>query len=565
MDSRFRSTLHDRIGASRLFQCYRVGAWRVDPAARELTDGTQTRRLSPRAMGALLLLVEADGAVVSRADLINTIWPDVTVADESLTTAISELRRALDDRHGPQPVIQTVYGGGYRLMVSACPDREFGEMVETGETTRTIRHKTSDLPTVTNRHTFSGDVVSNPRQLHRRTVPSIVVLPFVNMQPDNEDYFVDGIVEEVTAALSRMQDLFVIARQTAYSYKNHAVDARQVGEELGVRYLLEGTVRRSGDRFRVSVQLVETETGTQLWSGRFEESRASQFDLQDEIASLVAGAVFPGIRRSEIQLSRRTRPENLQAYDFVMRALPHFWAHTEEENTRAIELLDEALRVDPNYGVALAYKAWCHAQHACYLWSENPHRDRKIAAAAADQAAIRVSDHAGALTAIGAAYRMVSTDESLAEAFIKTSLEIDPNNAWSWMRLGWLRVSYGRTEEAIDCFRNATRLSPRDPFLFNIYFGMSAALAKDGDLLAAIELLEDGLRSNPSVTWAYRTLAAYYAKLGHRERALGALNKLLTSNPGLTIERLRAGLPQGCSTQEPEYLKILGELGLPQH
>ncbi|MEO1159679.1 MAG: tetratricopeptide repeat protein [Pseudomonadota bacterium] len=280
---------------------------------------------------------------------------------------------------------------------------------------------------------------------------------------------------------------------------------------------------------------------------------------------MVAGAVFPGIRASEAELSRRTRPENLQAYDFVMRALPHFWAHRDEENARAIELLDEALRIDPNYGVALAYKAWCHAQHACYLWSENPHRDRKIATAAADQAAIRVSDHAGALTAIGAAYRMVTTDRKLAEAFIYKSLEIDPNNAWSWMRLGWLRVSDGRTEDAIDCFRNATRLSPRDPFLFNIYFGMSAALAKDGDLLAAIELLEDGMRSNPGVTWAYRTLAAYYAKIGQKERALGALNKLLASNPGLTIERLRAGLPQGCSTREPEYLRILGELGLPQH
>ncbi|MEM9471847.1 MAG: winged helix-turn-helix domain-containing protein, partial [Pseudomonadota bacterium] len=541
MDSKFRSTLHDRIGASRLFQCYRVGDWRVDPAARELTDGTRTRRLSPRAMGALLLLVEADGAVVSRADLINTIWPDVTVADESLTTAISELRRALDDRHEPQPVIQTVYGGGYRLVVSACPDDGFDKPVETTEAKSVVRHKSAELPSVTSRQAFSADVVSNPRQLHRRAVPSIVVLPFANLQPDNEDYFVDGIVEEVTAALSRTQDLFVIARQTAYTYKNHAVDARQIGEDLGVRYLLEGAVRRSGDRFRVTVQLVETETGTQLWSGRFEESRANQFDLQDEIASLVAGAVLPGIRTSEIELSRRTRPENLHAYDLVLRALPHFWAHRDDENRRAIELLDEALRMDPNYGVALAYKAWCHAQHACYLWSENPHRDRKIAAAAADQAAIRVSDHAGALTAIGAAYRMVSTDGKLAEAFIDKSLEIDPNNAWSWMRLGWLRVSYGRTEEAIDCFRNATRLSPRDPFLFNIYFGMSAALAKDGDLLAAIELLEDGLRSNPGVTWAYRTLAAYYAKLGQRERALGALNKLLASNPGLTIERLRAG------------------------
>ncbi|MEO1162094.1 MAG: winged helix-turn-helix domain-containing protein, partial [Pseudomonadota bacterium] len=269
MDNKIRSTLHDKIGASRLFQCYRVGVWRVDPAARELSDGARTRRLSPRAMGALLLLVEAGGAVVGRADLINTIWPDVTVADESLTTAISELRRALDDRHGPQQVIQTVYGGGYRLMVPAWPDDEFPKPAETGEGSNTARRNSTVLPSVAHRQTLSADVASNPRQRHHEAAPSIVVLPFANLEQDNEDYFVDGIVEEITAALSRMQDLFVIARQTAYSYKNRAVDARQIGEDLGVRYFLDGTVRRSGDRFRVTVQLVETETGTQLWSGRF--------------------------------------------------------------------------------------------------------------------------------------------------------------------------------------------------------------------------------------------------------------------------------------------------------
>ncbi|MES0883879.1 BTAD domain-containing putative transcriptional regulator [Roseibium sp. SCP14] len=397
-----------------------------------------------------------------------------------------------------------------------------------------------------------------------RPGPSLVVMPFDTLGPEEDDFFADGVVDEITSALSRIREFFVIARQTAYTYKDRFVDARQVGQELGVRYLVEGTVRRGGDRLRITVQLVETENGTQLWSDRFEGDLSEQFELQDHIASRVAGAIHPSIRASEIDIARRTKPENQQAYDFVMRALPHFWAHRDEGNRKALALLDKALERDPDYGVALAYKAWCHAQQACYLWSENPKRDKSLAISTANQAALCVSDHAAALTAIGAAYTIASTDRELAESFILRSLDMDPNNAWGWMRLGWLGVLFNRTENSHECFRKSIELSPRDPFLFNVYFGMSAAHARENDLPKAIELAEKGLRAGPGVTWAYRMLAAYCARHGDEKKSKYAIEKLIEHNPGLTMERLRAGLPQGYVLSDPEYFEILSGIGLPE-
>lgn len=396
-------------------------------------------------------------------------------------------------------------------------------------------------------------------------IPSVAVLPFTNLSPLQEDeYFADGVVEEITAALSRIRDFFVISRQSAYSYKESSLDARQIGRELGVNYLVEGSVRRGGDQYRITVQLVETKSGTQLWSDRYEGDQSQQFDLQDSIASRVAGAINPSIRASEIRYAKRASPTNRDAYYIVLRAFPHFWAHRAEDNRTALDLFDEALKCDPDYGVALAYKAWCHAQQACYLWSEKPLNDRELAIQTAERAAIVVDDHAGALIAIGATYSIASTERELAKSFIDKALKIDPNNAWGWLRAGWLGVLFGDTENALENFERAMVLSPQDPFMFNVYFGMAAAHAKDGKLDTAISLVEKGLRAGPGVTWAYRMLAAFCTLAGDEDRASEAIDKLFEQNPGLTIERLKAGMPPGYVLSSPEYHGLLKALGVPE-
>jgi len=396
------------------------------------------------------------------------------------------------------------------------------------------------------------------------TIPSVVVMPFDDLGAPDEDFFADGVVEEITSALSRIRDIFVIARQSAYTYKGRFVDVREVGRDLGVRYAVEGTIRRGGERVRITVQLVETETGTQLWSERYEDNMIDIFDLQDRIASHVAGAINPSIRASEIELSKRARPENLQAYDFVLRAFPRFWAHRKEDNQIALELFDEALKRDPEYGVALAFKAWCHAQQACYLWSDDPAEDRIRAIATAEQAVLRAGDNATALTAIGATYSLTTTDYELSESFINRSLAIDPNNAWGWMRAGWLSVIFRRNpDKAMDCFEKALALSPLDPFRFNVLFGMSTVHKLRGDLQGAIRLTREGLRAGAGVTWAYRMLSSYYAQIGDEKNMAAATAQLLRHYPDLTIEKMKKGIPPGITVNQPEYFEGLRKAGIP--
>ena len=404
--------------------------------------------------------------------------------------------------------------------------------------------------------------VSQPQRPHGQ--PSVVVMPFDDLGGGSDDFFADGVVEEITAALSRIRDFFVIARQSAYTYKGRFVDVREIGRDLGVAYAVEGTVRRGGGRVRITVQLVDTETGRQLWSDRFEDASSGLFELQDRIASRVAGAINPSIRASEIERAKRQAPENLQAYDLALRALPHFWAHRKEDNEKALGLFDQALAKDPDYGVALAFKAWCHAQQTAYLWAEDPAAERARALAAADRAALLVHDHATALAAIGAAYSLCTTDQPHALSFIERALALDPNNAWGWMRAGWLRTLNGQMKVAIACFERALALSPFDPFTFNIYFGMGLAYAELGDFARAIELVEKGLHSGPGVTWAYRMLAAYHALAGNQEKAAAALAEFLRHNPGTTMEKLLHGMPPSLIANQPRYMEGLRKAGMPE-
>ncbi|WP_193367081.1 BTAD domain-containing putative transcriptional regulator [Pelagibius marinus] len=398
----------------------------------------------------------------------------------------------------------------------------------------------------------------------RHGQPSVVVMPFDDLGGQEGDFFADGVVEEITSALSRIKDFFVIARQSAYSYKGRFVDVREVGRDLGVDYAVEGTVRRGGERVRITVQLVETESGRQLWSERYEDNRSELFDLQDRIASQVAGAINPSIRASEIERAKQTPPEDLQAYDLMLQALPHFWAHRKEDNLTALKLFDRALERDPDYGVALAFKAWCHAQQACYLWTDDPARERAQAVAAAEQAALKVQDHATALAAIGAAYGMTTSDLARAEGFIERSLALDPNNAWGWMRAGWQRLFAKDFASATANYKRALALSPFDPFTFNMHFGLSIAEAEQGHYEKAIGLVEQGLREGPGVTWAYRMLAAYHAQLGNKEKSAEAMNQFLRHYPGVTIEFMRQSLPPSLHDSTPAYWEGMRKAGFPE-
>lgn len=394
--------------------------------------------------------------------------------------------------------------------------------------------------------------------------PSIAIMPFDNLGDPSDAYFADGVVEEIASTLSRIRDFFVISRQSTLTFKGRFVDAREVGRTLGVAYLVEGTARREGDRLRISVQLIDAVTLTQLWSDRYEGANSEIFAYQDRIAAQVAGALNPAIRRAEIEAARRKPPLSLRAYDLVMRAFPKLWGHNASATLEAIPILQSALRIDPKYGRAHALLAWCHALNATYLWTADPEREVAAARRSVDAATGLIDDDPTALTAVGAATGFCGDQEG-ASASLEQALALDPNNAWAWARWGWTGIYCAQPQQALERFEKAMKLSPLDPFAFNTKIGMASALACLGNPAKAVTIAKDVTKKHPEVTWAHRLLASWAAMAGDMETARSAARKLLAANPDFTIRRYLA-IPgfQNMPDYRDRLVRGLREAGLPE-
>ncbi|MBL8836824.1 MAG: tetratricopeptide repeat protein [Alphaproteobacteria bacterium] len=382
-----------------------------------------------------------------------------------------------------------------------------------------------------------------PGAARDRDQPSIIVMPFDNLSGPADEYFVDGVVEEITAALSRVREFFVIARQSAFTYKGRFVDVREVGRELGVDYVVEGTIRRGGDRLRISVQLVSADTRAQLWSERYEGVTNDVFAFQDHIAAQVAGAIHPAVRNAEIALATRKAPENLRAYDLVLQAYPKIWSQNAADNRAAIALLEAATAADPRCGRAYGLLAWCHSQDVVYLWSPDPEVSRQAARAAIDAAATLINDDPTALAAVGSAISQCLDDLDRAASYIERALELDPNNAWAWARHAWLAIYRGEPARAKERFERALALNPRDPLEFNLLVGLAMSIAFAGDYADAKRRLHDVISKYPQVPWANRQLAFVAVKSGDMDTARAAIAALRAVYPKVSIATMRARHP----------------------
>jgi adenylate cyclase len=374
--------------------------------------------------------------------------------------------------------------------------------------------------------------------------PSLVVLPFDNLSGEaDQGYFADAVVEEITATLSRVRDFFVIARNSAFAYKSRSgTDARQVGRALGVRYVVEGSVRRVGERVRITAQLVEAETASHIWSTKIDGAASELFDLQDRMAAEVASAIQPSIRQAEIARARSKRPETLAAYDLVMRALPHLWAHRPSDNAEAISLIERALLLEPDYGLAAALAAWAHGQQVAYNWTSDFDFERKAAGKLIEQATLTVHDNPTALTALASAMMQTGGDVAQAAAFADQALALDPNHAWAWMRRGFGQVYLGNPEEGLVAFERAARLSPLDPFAFNVHLGMGLAHFAAGRPQRAIALVRRALAERPGLLWPYRDLAVYQAHHGDLAAASEALRHFIDGRTDISLTSMGDGL-----------------------
>jgi TolB-like protein len=395
--------------------------------------------------------------------------------------------------------------------------------------------------------------------------PSIAVLPFQNMSGDvDQEYFADGIVEEIITALSRFRHLFVIARNSSFIYKGRAVDVKQIGRELGVRYVLEGSVRKAGTRVRIAGQLVDATTGAHLWAERFEGALEYIFDLQDQVTVSVVGAIAPKLEQAEIERSKRKPTDSLDAYDYYLRGIAcvHRWSR--EGSTEALRLFNKAIELDSDFAAAYGMAARCYSQRKVSGWMTDRPKEAAEAERLARQAAELGRDDPIALCAAGMALAYVVGDLDEGAALIDRALSLNPNLAWAWLFSGWVRVWLGQPEVAIEHEAKAMRLSPHDSAFFNMQAATALAHFFAGRYVEALSWVERAIRAQPNHIIALCTAAATSALLGRNGEAKTALVRLRQLDPALRISNLEEVIP----IRQPEHFAIWAEglrkAGLPE-
>ena len=395
--------------------------------------------------------------------------------------------------------------------------------------------------------------------------PSIAVLPFTNMPGDPEqEYFVDGMVEDIITALSRFNQLFVIARNSTFTYKGRAVDVRQVARELGVRYVLEGSVRKSGSRLRITGQLIDAATGAHLWADRFDGGLEDVFDLQDRITANVVGAIEPTMRKAEIERARRKPVDNLDAYDFYLRALPSVYVVRPAENLAAFEMLDKAIDLEPAYAPALAHAAWCLCQRIVRGWPSIGADDAATATDFARRAAAAGKDDAVALAVAGFVLVLVAGDYGHGLGAVQRAVEKNPGSGLVNFMAGGAQAFGGDPEIAIPLLERAMALGPLDPMFFLCLNAASMAHLFSGRPAKALELAERAVALNPNFDSTYWCLAAAYAQLDRLDEARAAVSKLVQLAPGTTVSTWRRQLQAPNAASLEMILDGLRKGGLPE-
>jgi len=391
------------------------------------------------------------------------------------------------------------------------------------------------------------------------------VLPFVNLSSDTEqDYFADGVVEDITMALSRFPWLFVIARNSSFTYKSRAVDVKQIGRELGVRYVLEGSVRKAGNCIRIAGQLIDAETGAHLWADRFEGRIEDMFDLQDNVTFGVVGAIAPKLQQEEIKRARRKPTESLDAYDYYLRGLAKArWS--KNANSDALQLFYRAIDLDHRLACAYGMAAWCYTRRKALGWMKDQVRESAECIRLARMAVHLGADDPIALCMGGYALALVAHEFDDAAAFMDRALAVNPNLARAWMLSGWLRVWRGEPDHAIEHSAHAMRLSPRDPSMYYTTHGaMAYAHCLAGRYDFALSCAEKAMRDNPTFLLSICISAASNVLAGRLEQAQRTMLRALECNPDLQAFNLRDLLPFRRAEDFAIIAKALRDAGLPE-
>ncbi len=507
---------------------YKFEDYCLDADRRELRRRADLVTVEPQVFDLLEYLIQNCDRVVSKDDLIAGVWGGRIVSDSTLSSRITAARQAVGDNGEQQRLIRTIPRKGFRFVGP-------------------VSHAETMPPPL-------------PAK------PSIAILPFANLSenPEHQEYFVDGVVEEVITALSQLRWLFVIARSSSFIYKGRAIDVKEVGRQLGVHYVIEGSVRKSGNKVRITAQLIDALSGSHLWAERFDGDLEDIFDLQNQVAASIVGAIAPKLEEAEIERSKRKPTDSLDAYDFYLRATAHFHRMTRESMQEALRLFHRATELDEGFASAYGMAAYCYVWRKTNGWAAN--RKHEIAEAARlSRLAVEFGQQdAVALGTGGFALGHVVGDLDGGTAIIDQAIVLSPNLATLWLFSGWIRSYRSETEIAIEHVTHAMRLSPFDPqaFVTHLVIGFAHFIA--GRYEEAALWSEKALREQPHFAGSARVAAASNAFLGRMERAQSAMARLRQIDPSLRGSNLNYLVPLCDPGDFARLAEGLRKAGLPE-
>ena len=522
---------------------YILGPFRLDAETDTLFRGSEPVSLGHRAVALLRVLVEKRGVPVSKDALMEAAWAGLTVEESNLAVQIAALRRVFGEEPGGENWIETLPRRGYRFVGPAS----IRDQAAVTAASQAANFPDSSNPTLPDR-------------------PSIAVLPFQNISADPEqEYFADGMADEIITALSRFPSLFVIARNSSFTYKGRAVDVKQVARELGVRYVLEGSVRKAGNRVRFIGQLIDATTGGNIWADRFDGALEDVFDLQDQVTARAVGAIEPRLQRAEIERARRKPTESLDAYDYFLRGMASFHLHNRDSLLEAVRLFVRATELDPNYASPYGMASWSGALRNSHGWMVDRESEIADAVRLARRAVALGKDDPTALWSGGLSLAYLAKEVEAGAAYIDRALVLNPNLAASWNASGWVHMYLGEYASAIEHFERAMRLSPLDPLTYFAFTGMAFAHAFAGRYDEAISWATKALHEQPNWATALRVAASANALSDRMVEARAAMACLREVDPALRLGNLdRVAPPFRRPEDRVRFIESLRKAGLPE-
>ena len=504
----------------------------LDMDRRELWRGATPVAIEPQVFDLLAHLIRHRDRVVSKDELLASVWHGRAISESALFNRVNAARSAIGDTGARQTLIKTLPRRGLRFVGQVCEEKLSVSVLGPHEPSAGIADK-----------------------------PSIAVLPFVNLSGDPEqDYFIDGIVEDIITALSRNRAFFVIARNSSFTYKGRPVDTKQIAGELGVRYVLEGSVRKSGNRVRVAGQLIEAASGHHLWADRFDGDLTDIFDLQDQLVTRVVGALAPQLEKAEIERAKRELTSNSAAYDFYLRGLASWNRWSRADNAIALKLFYAAIDKDPEFATPYGLAASCYHFAKANGWQSD--FDAEEISRLTERAVEVGSDDAVALCWAGHVRAFFFKEVDRALLLINRALELDVNLAVAWQRSGWVRGYAGDSDGAIESLNKAMRLDPLDTRVFLTHSAMAFAHFIAGRDQEAAEWATMALRTKPNWMPALRVAIASYAMQGRADEAKAALRSYEQVDPNVSIRKICGHYPFRRQEDKQRLVEALRKAGV---